>query len=231
MAVRRIRERLRSELRSLRGTNAAAVIKRLNPIIRGWAAYYRTQVSARIFNALDHYLWRLVYKWARFSHANKSARWVCARYFDKFNKARQDRWVFGDRNSGAYLHKFFWTKIVRHQIVMSGASPDDPALGEYWAQRGRRTALPIDHTSLKLIRAQNGHCTICHSAFLDAADRPQTPTEWERWLATTRKTIIKVVMRSVDSSDETELRLIHARCQQRHQGPASLPAHQPTGLA
>src|SRR5665811_1213041 len=39
-AVRRIRERLRTELRSLRGSNAQAVTKRLNPIIRGWAGYY-----------------------------------------------------------------------------------------------------------------------------------------------------------------------------------------------
>ena len=34
-AVRRIRERLRTELRSLQGHNAGAVIRRLNPIIRG----------------------------------------------------------------------------------------------------------------------------------------------------------------------------------------------------
>jgi RNA-directed DNA polymerase len=67
-AQRRIRERLREELRSLRGTNAQAVIKRLNPIIRGWAAYYRTQVSSEVFNSLDHYLWRLAYKWASYSH-------------------------------------------------------------------------------------------------------------------------------------------------------------------
>ena len=33
-AVRRIRERLRTEIRSLRGTNAQAVIARLNPIVR-----------------------------------------------------------------------------------------------------------------------------------------------------------------------------------------------------
>src|ERR1035438_7900411 len=51
----RIRERLHTELRSLRGSNAQAVIKRLNPIIRGWAAYYRTQVSAEVFGGLDHY--------------------------------------------------------------------------------------------------------------------------------------------------------------------------------
>jgi RNA-directed DNA polymerase len=34
-AVRRIRERLRTEMRSLRGANAQAVIARLNPIVRG----------------------------------------------------------------------------------------------------------------------------------------------------------------------------------------------------
>jgi RNA-directed DNA polymerase len=79
-AVRRIRERLRTELRSLRGTNAPTVIKKLNPIIRGWAAYYRTQVSSQVFGALDHYLWQLTYKWARFSHANKPTDWVVRRY-------------------------------------------------------------------------------------------------------------------------------------------------------
>jgi RNA-directed DNA polymerase len=63
-AIRRIRERLRSELRSLRGSNAPAVIKRLNPIIQGWANYNRTQVSSEVFNALDRYLWRLTWKWA-----------------------------------------------------------------------------------------------------------------------------------------------------------------------
>jgi hypothetical protein len=38
--------------------------------------------------------------------------WIVDRYFGRFNKARQDRWVFGDRDSGAYLLKFSWTKIV-----------------------------------------------------------------------------------------------------------------------
>ena len=45
-ALRRIRERLRTELLALHGANAAMVLVRLNPIIRGWAAYYRTAVSS-----------------------------------------------------------------------------------------------------------------------------------------------------------------------------------------
>src|SRR3954467_3756800 len=36
-AVKRFRQRLRTEMRSLRGGNAAMVISRLNPILRGWA--------------------------------------------------------------------------------------------------------------------------------------------------------------------------------------------------
>jgi hypothetical protein len=42
----------------------------------------------------------------------------------RHNRARQDRWVFGHRVSGAYLHEFVWTNIVRHQMVMGAASPD-----------------------------------------------------------------------------------------------------------
>jgi len=64
-AVKRLRKRLAAEMRSLRGSNAAAVIAALNPIIRGWAAYYRGVVSSEIFNTLDNYVWKLTYRWAK----------------------------------------------------------------------------------------------------------------------------------------------------------------------
>ncbi len=74
-AVRRIRRRLSAEAKALRGANADAVISKINPIIVGWAAYYRIGVSKRVFNALDAHVWRLAYKWARLTHPNKSTRW------------------------------------------------------------------------------------------------------------------------------------------------------------
>ena len=127
------------------------MIRRLNPIIRGWANYYRTHVAGEIFGDLDAYLWRLTWKWAVRSHANKPKSWVFARYFGRFNKARQDRWVFGDRQGGSYMHRFAWTNIVRHQIVKHGASPDDPTLAEYWAGEDAKPVLPINNTSLWLL--------------------------------------------------------------------------------
>ena len=70
-AVKRVKHRLAAEMRALRGGNAAAVLATINPIVRGWANYYRGAASSRIFAALDHYLWQLTYKWACYSHPNK----------------------------------------------------------------------------------------------------------------------------------------------------------------
>jgi hypothetical protein len=39
---------------------------------------------------------------AKYGHANKSRRWIVNGYFGTFNRSRRDRWVFGDRDSGAY---------------------------------------------------------------------------------------------------------------------------------
>ena len=96
-AVQRIKARLSTEMRTLRGHNAQLVLIRLNPIIRGWSAYYRHFVSARVFNELDNHVWRLTYKWAQFTHPHKGKRWIVSRYFGAFNSSRRDRWVFGDR--------------------------------------------------------------------------------------------------------------------------------------
>ena len=99
-------------MHALRGSNVLAVITTLNPIVKGWAAYYRGVVSKRTFGVPDDYMWSLTYKWATNSHPNKSKWWVSSRYFGKFNKFRNNRWVFGDAASGAHLARFSWTDIV-----------------------------------------------------------------------------------------------------------------------
>ena len=147
-----------------------------------------------------------------------------ARYFGRFNKARQDRWVFGDRHTGGYLHRFAWTTIVRHQTVWQRASPDDPELAEYWARRRSRSVLPINNTSLRLFAAQDGCCPICKTPLF--AEQPQTPSDWAAWL-TAARTTITIVKPATGTSDEADHRLIHAACR----GPALLPAYQPTGVA
>jgi RNA-directed DNA polymerase len=176
----------------------------------------------RSFAKLDKYTWTLTYKWATYSHSNKSRRWVVHRYFGMFNRFRRDRWVFGDRESGAYLFKFGWTKIVRHQMVPATASPDDPDLATYWAKRRQRSALPVGGVSLRLLKTQQERCPLC-GGFLLLADRePQSPAEWEQWLTATRKAFRKEAIAAErgegtpDESVAVALHLVHADCQRRH---------------
>ena len=236
-AIRRVRERLAAEVRSLRGDNALAVIARLNPIIRGWAAFYRHVVSGEVFNALDAYVWKLTYRWALRGHRNKPKRWIVDHHYGVFHPTRSDRWVFGDHHSGAYLHKFSWTPIVRHQLVKGGSSPYDPALTDYWHKRRGRNQPPLGRSMLRLLQAQHGRCPLCQDYLLLAEHQPASPTEWEQWLTTTRKAITKKAITTRDRPDDHKPRLVHAHCQRRHNNAHGnsptqhQPAREPSRLA
>ena len=97
---------------------------------------------------------QLTYKWARYSHPNKPARWVASRYYGKFCPSRDDKWVFGDRETGAYLLRHSWTSIRRHVMVKGRASPDDPDLAGYWENRRRKNGPPLDAGTLALLARQ-----------------------------------------------------------------------------
>ena len=215
-AIKRFRKRLAKEFRALRGANVAAVLAKITPIVRGWVAYYRTVVSSRVFHALTDYLWKLTYKWACWSHPNKPKRWITRRYFGKFNKFRNDRWVFGDRDTGAYLPKPAWTDIARHTLVKGGASPDDPDLAEYWAQRRRKVKPPLDPYTVRLLSKQDGRCTLCGENLLIPDQPPQSPEGWERWFLWVTKMAIKAdhlvhhTAPNTPRGDRTHL--VHATC-------------------
>lgn len=86
---------------------------------------------------------------------------------DPFHPTRRDRWLFGNCDSGAYLQQFAWTKIVRHDLVKGAASPDDPALTEYWVTRRHRGAPPpVNLLMLRQLRRQQGRYPIlaCRSS-------------------------------------------------------------------
>jgi RNA-directed DNA polymerase len=228
-AVKRIRERLSAEMTALRGSNAQAVLIRLNPVIRGWSAYYRHCVSARVFNELDNHVWKLTYKWATWTHPHKGKRWVTSRYFGAYNPARRDRWVFGDRDSGAYLHKFAWTKITRHTLVKGWASPDDPALTSYWAARRRRGGPPLAPPWLRMLQRQGGHCPLCGGLLLHADREPQHPDEWEQWARAVPRAITSQAIapdtEPGNNGRPAALRLVHTGCRRRPpDGDSSTPA-------
>jgi RNA-directed DNA polymerase len=214
--LEKIRRRNAEELRVLRGASPAEVVGTLNPIIRGQAFYFRPGASKKAYQGLDNHMWQHLYKWARRRHPKKSRRWVTARYFGLFHPTRSNQWVFGDRDSGAYLHYYAWTKIVRHVPVPGRYSPDDPALAQYWADRRRKRTPPqIAETWQRDLRIQQGLCPLCWEPLLYVDRPPDSLTQWETWYRGIRKALAHQAI-TERGSGRTTRRLVHAHCARRH---------------
>ena len=167
----------RTEMRALRGSNAAAVIAALNPDHPGLGGLLPgCGVEARCSHAWTTTCGSSPTNGPRYSHPNKPKRWIVGRYFGKFNKFRNDRWVFGDRDSGAYLVKFAWTDIVRH---MHGQGQRRPPTTPPWPSTGpsgaRRIKPPLDSYTLRLLTRQDGRCPLCGDYLLPADQRTSQP--------------------------------------------------------
>lgn len=160
-AISRKRGELREVWLGLKGHNIEAVLAKLNPIIRGWADYYHTVVSSKVFLTMDNWMHTRARRYAKHMHPTKPARWRSQRYFGKLNQDRGDNWVFGNKQSGRYLLKFSWTKIVRHVLVKGTASPDDPSLREYWWERKRVNIRHLSPSDVRLADSQDWTCSIC----------------------------------------------------------------------
>lgn len=58
MSLDRLRDRLRVLLRGTRGRKMASVIERINPVLRGWAGYFKLSQSKRALEKLDGWVRR-----------------------------------------------------------------------------------------------------------------------------------------------------------------------------
>jgi hypothetical protein len=60
------------------GTNQSLdqLLHRLNPVLRGWCAYFRSGQSSRTFQYLRHYTWWRVVRWLRRKHSKRNWAWL-----------------------------------------------------------------------------------------------------------------------------------------------------------
>ena len=71
-SIDRHKKRLSEIVTGYKNAAQEALISKLNPVIRGWSNYFRTVVSKEAYASLDHYLWKILWKWATRRHLNKS---------------------------------------------------------------------------------------------------------------------------------------------------------------
>jgi RNA-directed DNA polymerase len=152
--------KLAEKVRDLRTAPQEALIRELNPIIRGWTNYYRTVTSKKVFSKCDALLYNRLRRWAKRRHPNKNMAWIVRKYW-LLNQGKG--WTFGTEKM--FLRKHDHTAIQRHIKVRGTASPYDGNL-LYWVQRLKNH--PMMHNTLgKLLKNDKGRCRYCGLYFKD----------------------------------------------------------------
>lgn len=157
---RHMRE-LKNRIKKKRAGSQPELLKELNPVVRGWANYYKTVVASYAFSKCDHLLHYQLRRWAQFKHPQKSAHWRKQKYW----RTEEGRaWVFATPE-GAKLRTHSMTPIQRHAKVRGDASPYDGNL-LYWSQRLKAHPL-LYGTLAALLHKQQGKCKWCGLYFKD----------------------------------------------------------------
>ena len=150
-------EKTRALIKQYQGAPQAALIAVLNPVIRGWANYYRASVAKRVFSQLDQVLYWQLEKWAHHRHPRKTRGWCYGRYW----RERNGRKEFSDGDG--QLAKYADTPILRHVKVKGEKSVFDGDWA-YWGERLRR-APHLTAREAQLLKQQQGRCECCGLRF------------------------------------------------------------------
>lgn len=139
--VKTFLNKIRGIIKGNKTAKQVDLINQLNPVIRGWANYHKTQVAKQTFASVDKEIWKALWRWAKRRHLNKGTRWIKDKYF----KAMGTRtWVFATESEPmkskgtppmTTLIKANDTKIKRHIKIKGEANPFDPKWKRYFEGR------------------------------------------------------------------------------------------------
>jgi RNA-directed DNA polymerase len=207
---------VRSGLQPHQTVSPAAVIRHLNPRIRGWAMYDRPVVRQQTCQTVDDHSWRARWRWATRRHPKKPTRWSYRRdfavgkygaTFDAHSRKRRGQTI------RRRCERMPASPSSRPVKVKGHASPDDPTLKAYWERRrcqmGRQRVAQGRLLSARA-EAQRWPCPGCGEALFDGQAVPlhhRTPVH-------------------AGGSDEREhLQGLHAACHRQRHHPG-VPAGQ-----
>jgi RNA-directed DNA polymerase len=87
------------------------LLHRLNPLLRGWCAYFRHGVSKRTFNYLRAFTWRRVVCWLRRKHPKANWRWLKRRYLPRWWPAHGETELFNPGGVAVTRYRYRGHKI------------------------------------------------------------------------------------------------------------------------
>ena len=132
-AVQSFKNKIKKVMRENRGIPAHALIRKLNPIIRGWSNYHKGICAKRTFARLGTFIYWQLKRWAKYQHGNKNRWWIYHRYFhdNHFTDQRiSKRGIEHHR-----LYRISYIPIKYHVKVKGKANPFLPEYDKYFMKR------------------------------------------------------------------------------------------------
>jgi RNA-directed DNA polymerase len=144
------------------------LIEKIQPMITGWANYYKATHSNEAFSKLDYLLYLRLSQWAYRRHPSKGKKWVVDKYFGRVDGRN---WVFVAKKDGkivkairAYAkHKVATGSYARVGFDRSFYDGDT----KYWAARLSKGYGNITPSKAKMLKKQGGICPECKGKFTD----------------------------------------------------------------
>lgn len=137
--IKSLLDKVRGLIKSQPAASRDSLIKQLNPIIRGWANYYRHVVAKDIFYKVDAQIFKAIYRWLKRKHKGKSAKWINRRYYTvvEGNHWRFFSWYKDGKGfiQKRLLYMAGTTPIKRHVKVRASANPFLKEFIDYFESR------------------------------------------------------------------------------------------------
>jgi len=137
-STRSFLNKVRDTIKNCHGLKTSTMIKRLNPIIRGWTNYHRYVQSAAAFSHADTIIFHSLWRWIKRRHPKKSSKWIIKKYFNHPER----KWDFcckvKDRDGAERLlavNRASYTKLVRYIKIKGESNPFDPSFKDYFVMR------------------------------------------------------------------------------------------------
>ena len=151
------------QVQELKTANQSKLIKALNPKVRGWCNYQSPWNAGKAYSKLEYLVFRVLWRWAKRRHPNKSNGWIARRYW----KSRGgDNWSFSQEDDTLVkLHKYGSYKAgTRWTRVKGNRSPFDGDV-IYWSSRMGDNFLTTEPQKARLLKRQKGKCHHCGQHF------------------------------------------------------------------
>lgn len=169
-AVKSFLGKVRDIIKSNKSIKQEILIRKLNPVIRGWVNNQRYVVSSKVFSTVDYEIYKCLWQWAKRRHKKKGRKWIAQKYWHHIG-SRQ--WTFSvpyenqDAEGEPLYCKLEYatdTNIIRFQKIVAEANPFDEYWTDYFEEREGEKMLNSTKGREKLLtiwRRQHRRCPVC----------------------------------------------------------------------